>query len=170
MKKMIFAVLVAVIATVSLNSCGPFFGNVKQYDDGEWYGVTGSGKVAIIKRDKLSLQKLEMTPAKMAVIKDGKIIEYEVTAKGEAPAGFMGIVVNHSQYYRINFIIKGPEVKGYLLGPGQSIEPEYLTPGQYTAHTFKGGSEVGKPWTFTVGSRQHNYLGKTYHWYVYYED
>ncbi len=172
--KIITIVMLVLIASVSLTGCGAFYGSEKQYEKGDWYWITGSREAARIKEDKLSLEKLKMTPAKMAVIKDGKQIEYEIIPKGESPAEYKGIVTNFSRYDKINFIVRnrqgGIEVNSWLLGPGQSKDPEYMLPGQYVAYFYKGGREVSKPWPFTVGPRQFDFLGKMYHWYVYYED
>lgn len=151
MKTKIFVVMAAVIIFLA-SGCGAFYGNEKQYDDGNWYLLASSAEVARIKEDKLALEKLKATPAQTK-IKDG------------VPQGYEGLVANLSSYARYNFKIIGPETKSYLLGPGERAG-DYLIRGNYICIVYKGSYRVGF-WRFKVGPQLNVFMNEKYHWYVY---
>lgn len=147
-----------------------YFGNEKQYEQGDWYGLATPDEVAKIKQNKLALEKMQAIPAQTAYIENGILVPISQSgSKGKkTPAGFKGKVCNLSSYNRVHIVIKGPEVKGFYLGPGQNIT-EYLIPGVYTATPYVGSRRIYEPRTFHVNSRTHNFMGEELHWYVYYE-
>ncbi len=153
--KTIGKVVLLFLASMVLGGCA-MFGSELQYDLSNWWGVTGSQEVAEIKADKLAFEKLKETLPQTATI-DG------------VPQGFKGLVANFSRYNRINIIINGPEQKRYLLAAGQT-QDDYLIPGNYVATAYRGGTQIGNPWSFKVSARQYSYMGRAVHWYIYYED
>jgi hypothetical protein len=81
--------------------------------------------------------------------------------------GYRGIIVNLSKERHYNFIISGPEQRGFLLAPGESKE-EDLIPGTYSCAVFVDGQEQkGRPWIFHVTSQTHYFMGRYLHWYVF---
>jgi len=159
-----------IIALLILITSGcALYGNERQYEQGDWYWVATSEEVARIKQDKLALEKVTAIPAQTAQISSGKLIPSNQSGVQKAPAGFRGKVVNLDKYDKIYFEIKGPEVKGYLLGPGQSVI-DYLIPGKYKARiSTTSRYKYTTLGTFNVNSRTHNFMGEEMHWYVYYE-
>jgi hypothetical protein len=151
MKRKILAVAVLLIM-FCLTGCAAFYGNEKQYTEGDWYGITGSREVARIKSDKLAFDKLKVAPVKTEV-KDG------------ATQGYEGLVANLSSYNRYNFKITGPETKSFMLGPGERAK-DYLVPGDYLCIFYQGSAIVGH-WAFKVSSQQSTFMNEQYHWYVY---
>ena len=152
-KTLLVVVAGAMLAFVMLlTGCAAFYGNEKQYAEGDWYGITGSREVARIKVDKLAFDKLKATPVKTE-IKDG------------VPQGYEGLVANLSNYNRYNFKIIGPETKSFLLGPGERAK-DYLISGDYTCIFYQGSQQVGL-WSFKVGPQQSTFMNEKYHWYVY---
>lgn len=155
MKKIVNLLLVVCgfVMLSGLSGCSTMYGNEAQYDKGDWYFFGGSEEVARIKQDKLAIKKLESQPVQTASV-DG------------VAQGYKGKVASANRNL-VNIIIRGPETKSFMLGPGKSEEEDYLTPGNYTATTYVGGRQLGYPWPFTVGVQQNKFLGKDYHWYVY---
>ena len=154
MKKNIVLFLTVLLAMVWLSGCA-LYGNKAQYDKGNWYWLTGSAEVARIEQDKLALEKLKAQPVQTASIKG-------------VQTGYRGKIANFERYDKVNFILKGPETKGWLLLPGQTKE-YYLLPGKYTAEAYIGGHKVDGPKPFTVSVQTHNFLGEELHWFVFYE-
>lgn len=156
MKRIIFCFLVVIVAS-SLTGCvGAHYGSQAQYDkDNDFYFLTDSSEVARIKQDKLAFEKLKSQPVQTA-------------SKEGVPQGYEGVLVNFSKNNFYNFIISGPERKGYLLGPGESAS-DNLIPGTYSCMVFQGNQQMGNPWIFHVTAQKHSFRGKAYHWYVYME-
>ncbi|MDP3043661.1 MAG: hypothetical protein Q8N21_04650 [bacterium] len=155
MKTKIFAGI-AVVAVMLLGLAGcALYGNEAQYAQGDWYFIAGSEEVTRIQQDKLAFKKLESQPAQVA-FKEG------------VPQGYSGLVINLSKYTRYNFIISGPERKGYLLGPNESVD-DNLIPGTYACAVYRAGRQIGQPWVFHVTAQKHIFMGKEYHWYIYME-
>lgn len=149
MKMAILALLLVMLAGCAL------YGNEAQYGEGDWYFIAGSGEVAQIQQNKLALKKLGSQPAQVA-FKDG------------VSQGYSGLVVNLSKYTRYNFIISGPERKGYFLGPNESVK-DNLIPGTYSCAVYRAGRQMGEPWIFHVTAQKHIFMGEEYHWYLYME-
>lgn len=141
-------VLVALLAMIA--GCA-LYGNEAQYGEGDWYFIAGSGEVAKIQQDKLALKKLEAQPV-----------------QGDRILGYEGLVANFNKYKRFNFILYGPERKGYPLEPGE-LKEDFLVPGIYSCVVYRNGYQVGNPWIFHVTAQTHSFHGKKYHWYVYME-
>ena len=154
MKKKFWVLGILLVVMVWVAGCGALYGEKSQYDEGDWYWITGSAEVARIEQDKLALVKLKAQPVQTTFV-DG------------VPQGYKGIVVNLDSRRRINIHIDGPEKKRYFLGPGQT-EEDFLIPGTYTAIFYKGQSIVGT-WRFIVGAEQYSYMGRKVHWYTGYE-
>lgn len=150
MKTRIFAT--AVMVASLLTGCGAFYGNEKQYDEGDWYLLAPSEEVARIKEDKLALEKLKTAPAQTKI-------------QNGVPQGYEGLVANLSSYARYNFKIIGPETKSYLLGPGERAG-DYLIPGEYICIVYQGSYRMGF-WRFKVGPQLNVFMNEKYHWYVY---
>ncbi len=165
MKRVVIVVFVLLIATTLSSGCA-LYRSEKQYDEGSWYGVTGSGEVARIKENKLALKKLEATPTQIAVIDTKgemvKKIVKMVDGKEETFLGYKGIVANMGTYRRYNYEFVGPEKIAVYLGPGQKVY-KYLIPGKYTVKIYYGGDLVGvRP--LLVGPYDDDFLGEPVHW------
>lgn len=146
-KKLILLVLVLTI----FSGCA-VYRNKAQYDKGDWYGITGSGEIARIEQDKLALEKL----------KDAPII-------GDKVKGLLGIVANCDPRSTKNFKILGPEQKSFLILPGH-YEEDNLIPGQYEGRIYHRGRQVENSWFFYVSTQKNKFLGKEYHWFLFYGD
>ena len=147
-------VLISVIISFFLSGCGALYGNAKQYDNGDWYWIATSDEITQIKQDKLALYKLKNQPCKVS--------------QEMSNLGYKGVLTNFNSWTQYNFIISGPEKKGYLLGPGESAT-DNLIPGTYICTVYREGVIQGDPWTFHVTPQLHSFRGKKYHWYVYME-
>ena len=163
-----FAVLICLL---SFFGCA-LFSNEAQYDKGDWYFVTGSGEVARIKQDKLAFEKIKASPVKVAYIDNTgnvtEVIPENESKKNYIFKGYKGKIFNFSYSKKINFIIKGPETKGFFTPPGQQYY-DYLIPGTYEVRTYQGGYEIEKPKIFHVTARTNNFMGEELHWYVGYD-
>ena len=183
MRQMETYLLSLLILTLFFISGCALYGNEKQYAKGDWYFFAGSEEAARIQQDKLALEKLEAQPVQTAQItktEGKKYINVELLSKKSTPAepgqdkkrtvsaGYKGLVVNLSKYNIYNFIISGPERKGYLLGPNETAS-DYLIPGTYSCAFYQAGRQIGESWIFHVTAQQHNFKGQMYHWYVYME-
>lgn len=147
--KRLAVITVIFSAIVWLTGCGAYFGNEAQYDKGDWYLLASAREVARIKQDKLALKK----------------IDEQAAAEGQA-IRFPGVILNKSAYRDANFVVSGPETKGFYLAPSKK-ENYDLTPGVYVATLYdENGYVRGKPWIFHVDARKHSFLGEKVHWYL----
>lgn len=152
MKTRIFAAVAAVVVSLA-TGCGAFYGNEKQYDEGDWYLLASSAEVARIKEDKLALAKLEA--------------QNFLVSKEAATKGLKVIVANMDHYRSINTKLFGPESgHSYLLAPN-GWEEIYLITGTYMAVSYYGSEVVGV-WKFKVGPPIKKYLGKEVYGYTYF--
>ncbi|MCK4553624.1 hypothetical protein KAU19_01515 [Candidatus Parcubacteria bacterium] len=108
-------VLGILLMMVWVAGCGALYGKKSQYDEGDWYLFAGSSEVARIEQDKLAFNKLKEAPV-----------------NGDTIKGYGGIVTNLDKRYLYNFIISGPEQRGYALGGKYNTVTDYLIPGTYT--------------------------------------
>ena len=153
MKKYIVLLLTISLAMVWLSGCA-LYGKKTQYDEGNWYWLTGSAEIARIEQDKLAFKKLKAQPVQTASV-DGVI------------QGYRGLIANLDKYDNVNVHLNGPEKKRYFLKPND-VEYDNLIPGTYTALFYKGENIVGT-WQFTVGIEQFSYMGEKVHWYTGYD-
>lgn len=150
--KVLAAILLAGIA-INISGCAGF-GNERQYDEGNWYGMASSSEVARIKQDKLSFSKLRSLPA-------------QTSSTVGILQGYEGKIINLSESASYNFILVGPETKSYFKGPKEQVK-DYLIPGTYTCYVRdENNRQVGSPWTFHVTPQLHDFKGEKIHWYVY---
>lgn len=170
MKKYVW--ILGVLWMFCLSGCA-WYSSMDQYDKGNHHGVAGSGEMARIKQDKLAIEKLKAQPVQTAYMNQGGDSDFEIIELSDnqhnVSAGYRGKVVNFDGWRKINFVIKGPETKGFLLAPGQTVEYS-LIPGKYQATSEYRGSIIDGPKTFTVGVQTHNFMGEELHWYVYYNN
>ncbi len=145
MKKLALILLTGIIC-FGFTGCASF-GEKKDYNEGDWYGLAGPDTVARIEQDKLALEKLR----KSDIVSDPVL-------------GYKGVVKNFSTN-RYTFKLIGPETKSYFLSPGEKTE-DYLIPGDYAFTIKKGGKKVG--WgSFKVGPQIQVFENINYHWFVY---
>ena len=85
-----------------------------------------------------------------------------------AKHGYAGFLKNFDERKKVNFIIRGPETRGFLVEPRGHEQPS-LIPGKYIATAWTGGNRVGGPWSFHVNAQKHSFMGSEYHWYLYYD-
>jgi hypothetical protein len=123
---------------------------MKQYESGDWYGLAGSREAAQIRSDQLAHEKQKAQGA-----------------GGDAIQGFPGIVMNTRDYF-LNFLIRGPENRGYLLKSKQTVT-DNLVVGTYTAEIQDmEGRRIGEAKIFHVNSQKHFVFGEKYNWYMVY--
>ena len=164
MKKFFKMVVFGIFAltTLTLNGCA-VFGNSKQLEEENWYGLATASDVREVKdvkyREKvrdLALKKLEAQ-------------QVEVKVENGVVQGFKGIIQNFDPRRKINYIItNGPEERAFFVPPGGVVE-EYLLEGTYTAKAYFRGRLLGTT-IFTVGAQTKDYMSKKVHWYIYYDD
>lgn len=149
-KKNLVVLLIVISVFISVSGCGAFFGNETQYERGDWYGLSNSQEVARIKQDKLALKKLrQQTPKKQT----------------GNQMGYKGMI--HNFYHSpVNFVIRGPEERSFLLKPNQTLRSVYLVPGKYYVVFYSGGEKIGH-WTFHSDLELDNFMGEKVHWYLY---
>ncbi|PIR12795.1 hypothetical protein COV49_04125 [Candidatus Falkowbacteria bacterium CG11_big_fil_rev_8_21_14_0_20_39_10] len=139
-------ILLVILIGVFLAGCASFG---EKSDKENWYGLMGSREYFKHETNMLALKKLENS-----------------TPDSNPKQGYEGKVQNFNLHKTYNFVIRGPEIKSFLIGPG-GIKKERLIPGDYTGTVYDGGNIIGKPWPFFVGVQKHNYLGEEVHWYLY---
>lgn len=168
--KVITALVIAAgfILLLALSNGCAFYGNERQYNQGEWKGWAGGEEVARTKQDKLAIAKLQATPVQIGVMgPNGPIPATSATNIKAVSAGYLGVIANLSTYRRLMFKYNGPETGVEYLAPGQQIE-KYLLPGQYQGEIFYGGEKVG--WlTFKSEPVVKTFFGRQLHWMFYSE-
>jgi hypothetical protein len=146
---MVFCVVVVAALSSLLVGCA-WYGNMRQYESGDWWGIAGSREAAQIRSDQLAHEKQKAQGA-----------------GGGAIQGFPGIVMNTRDYF-INFLIRGPEKRGYLLKPKETVT-DNLVVGTYSAEIQDmDGRRIGEARIFHVNTQKHFVFGEKYNWYVVY--